>query len=142
MKKILVLLLIFASLFLVSCEKEIEINAIDNVNEFDELIKEEGVLLYDIRIISICEVGHIPYFMCMGPEEESEGYNSIASNIAIIYPDLNKKIVLVGEDDIVLRVLNTLKEKGYKNLYYYVGGYDKYASDKGEDFEPSVGCDC
>lgn len=142
MKRLLIILLLMVSAVLVSCGKEIKINAINDVNEFDNLITEEGVLLYDIRLSSVCEEGHIPYFMCMGPAIENEGYDSIASNIATIYPDLNKKIVLIGEDDIVIDVLNELKEKGYKNLYYYVGGYNKYANDKGPDFVPSVGCDC
>ena len=136
------LLLILLSLFLLCGCREKGINAISDVDKFDKLIETEGALLYDIRLTSVCEEGHIPYFMCMGPSEESEGYLKIADNIEIIYPDKNKLIVFVGEDEKVLEVLNVLKEKGYKNLNYYVGGYEKYASDKGPNFVPSVGCDC
>lgn len=136
-----IFLLILSFVLLCSCKYK-EINAINNVNDFDEIIATEGALLYDIRLSNVCEEGHIPYFMCMGPDDESEDYLKIADNISIIYSDKNKIIVLIGEDEKVIEILNILKEKGYKNLYYYVGGYEKYASDKGPSFVPSVGCDC
>ena len=96
------LLLILLSIFLLCGCREKGINAISDVDKFDKLIETEGALLYDIRLTSACEEGHIPYFMCMGPSEESEGYLKIADNIEIIYPDKNKLIVFVGEDEKVL----------------------------------------
>ncbi len=138
MKKIY-LLLLFVSIFLVGCKQE-KIKAITDINQFDKIINEEGVLLYDIRTNDICALGHIPYFLCMGGE--TKNLEEIAQNIMIVYPSHNKKIVIIGDDSDVLEVFNILVENGYKKLYYFVGGYEKYALEKGDSFVPAVGCDC
>lgn len=133
-KKIILLLLLMFICILFACENE-KITKVSDINEFDKLINSEGVLLYDIRKKEECEKGHIPYFMCMGLEDD------LVENIKLLY-STKKTIVFIGSESDILLVFNELEKNGYKNIYYFEGGYENYAKLKGDDFVPAVGCDC
>lgn len=145
-KKYLLIVLLLFVIFGCACKKE-AITKVKNVDEFDALIQKENALLYDIRSKDECSLGHIPYFMCMGSDDkltESE-ITELAENIMIIYSeksDLNKTIIFIGDENDILLVFKQLEKNGYKNLYYFDGGYSEYAKQKGADFVPAIGCDC
>lgn len=145
-KKIISFLLIFLMIFVVGCHKDknVEINKIIDIVEFDELINEKGVLKYDIRSTAVCEEGHIPSFMCMGSNNvDNKKLDEIIKNIKLLYSDKDKKIVIIDEDNVnSLYILNALKEDGYKQLFYFDGGYNSYKEKKGPSFVPEVGCNC
>ena len=135
MKKIafLVLLSIF-SICLISCEsKAIEIS---DVNEFEELFS--GAIKYDIRSEKECEEGHIPGFMCMGEND----LDTIIKNIDLVSLNKEQKIILIGNKEDVLYVFRGLNKLRHKNMYYFQGSYQEYASKKGDSFKPETGCGC
>ncbi len=145
-KKILLIILLLFISFLGACQKA-TITKVSDVNEFDKLIQSENTLLYDIRTKDECSLAHIPYFMCMGKDIKmtKEELLEVASNISLVYSkksDLKKIIIFIGSEEDILLVFNELKANGYKNLYYFEGGYEGYATKKGDSFVPATGCDC
>lgn len=144
MKKIVSLLIIFLMFFVSGCKTTA--TKITTVEELDDLLGESDVLKYDIRLTDACEEGHIPGFMCMGPvseEEKDSKIEQIITNIKTLYQNMNKKIVIIDEDNAsAIYILNSLKSAGYHNLYYFDGGYNQYVALKGESFIPETGCNC
>lgn len=135
MKKIsLIIIALLISFMMISCKnKPIKVS---DFNEFENLF--EGSIKYDIRTESECEDGHIKGFVCMGDKTAEE----LANNIDIVSKDNNQKIILIGDEQEVLKVFDILSKKGHKNMYYFDGGYQQYASLKGEDYSPETGCGC
>lgn len=135
MKKVILLLLIcFVCVFVISCNEEP--TKIDDVSLFEELF--DGAIKYDIRTEKECEDGHIPGFMCMGEKDR----DTLIKNIDLVALNKEQKIILIGNEEDVLYILNKLSKKGYKYLYYFAGSYDGYATKKGESFIPETGCGC
>ena len=135
MKKIIFILLIFTfSLFIVSCKANP--NKISDANEFDLLFS--GAIKYDIRSEEECENGHIPSFMCMGALDKDE----VIHNIDLVSLDKKQNIILIGNEEDILYIFQKLAKKGFKNMYYFEGGYDGYVNAKGEGFNPETGCGC
>ena len=134
MRKLVLLLILVLSLFLISCGGNVE--KINDVNLFDSLM-EEGIK-YDIRDVSLCEEGHIKGFLCVGSEDN----DTIIKNIDIISSSKKINILLIGNEEDVVYILDALSKKGYKNLYYFEGGYEGYKTAKGDSFVPEEGCGC
>ena len=135
MKKIgLVIVLLFISFVLVSCKaKPVKIS---DVVEFEKLF--EGAIKYDIRSEEECEEGHIKGFVCMGEKDN----DTLIHNIDLVSIDNNQTIILIGNEEQVLLIFEGLSKKGHKNMYYFDGGYESYASLKGEGYVPETGCGC
>ena len=133
MKRLLILL-IFYCCFLVGCGGKPQM--INNVDEFEALFNE--AIKYDIRSDELCEEGHIKDFLCVGSKDS----DTIAKNIDIIAKNKRVNIVLIGDEEKVIYILNNLSRKGYKNLYYFEGGYIGYVQAKGDSFVPETGCGC
>ena len=135
MKKIVLFIVIsLLVICLVSCKAEP--TKISDVNEFEALFN--GAIKYDIRSEEACEEGHIPGCMCMG----STDLDKLIKNIDLVSLDSKQAIILIGSEEDVLYVFNGLSKKGHKNMYYFDGGYQQYASLKGEDYSPETGCGC
>ena len=135
MKKIIFRLLICTfSLFIVSCKANP--NKISDANEFDLLFS--GAIKYDIRSEEECENGHIPSFMCMGALDKDE----VIHNIDLVSLDKKQNIILIGNEEDILYIFQKLAKKGFKNMYYFDGGYTGYVNAKGESFNPETGCGC
>ncbi|MBO4667360.1 MAG: rhodanese-like domain-containing protein [Bacilli bacterium] len=135
MKRIVIIMvLLVMSMFFISCKAKP--NKITDVSEFEA--KFSGAIKYDIRDEKECEESHIPGFMCMGGKEA----DVLIHNIDVVAKDKNQNIILIGEEKQVLYILNGLSKKGYKNLFYFEGGFLGYASAKGEEFIPETGCGC
>lgn len=134
MKKVLLVLSIIMTCFLIGCKAKY--NMISDVDEFDSLFT--GAMKYDIRSDEECELGHIPGFMCMGSETEEK----LISNIDTIAKDKYQNIILIGDKEKVESIFKELSKKGYKSLYTFEDGFEGYANKKGEDFKPEEGCGC
>lgn len=134
MKKIIFLLTFFFCLLLIGCGGNPQ--KINDVEYFESLF--DGGIKYDIRDVSLCEEGHIKGFLCVGSEDNE----TIIKNIDVIAQNKKVNIILIGEEEDVLYVLEGLSKKGYKNLYYFEGGYLGYSLAKGESFIPEEGCGC
>ena len=64
------------------------------------------------------------------------------NNIDIIAKNKRVNIILIGEEQDVLYILEGLSKKGFKNLYYFENGYNGYVQAKGSEFVPELGCGC
>ena len=135
MKKLaLIVTIILFSCLLVSCKEKP--NKVSDVQDFESLF--EGAIKYDIRSDEDCEDGHIKGFVCMGDNSNEE----IIKNITLVALSKKQTIILVGEEERILTVFNELGKKGFKNMYYFDGGYQAYVSAKGEGYVPEEGCGC
>lgn len=134
MKKLMLLLIILLVVFLNGCRGKIE--KITDVDAFDSLFTD--AIKYDIRDDSLCEEGHIKGFLCVGSKDN----DTLIENISIIAKNKKVNIVLIGNEEDVLYILDGLSKKGFKNLYYFEDGYEGYVNAKGESFEPEIGCGC
>ncbi|MDD3348569.1 MAG: rhodanese-like domain-containing protein [Bacilli bacterium] len=143
--KLKISLLLFVLLFLGGCHKK-SINVITDVDDFDVLITTEKVLNYDMRLYSECEEGHIPGFMCFGPdivEDYQMKIDKLVQGIVLLHTDKDQKIVVITSDDrYALNMLQALEVEGYTALYYYRGGYHQYVKDKQDNYIPETGCNC
>ena len=135
MKKIIFLVLIFTlSLLFIACKASP--NKVSDVETFESLFY--GAIKYDIRSEEECEEGHIPSFMCMGALDKDK----IINNIDLVSLDKKQNIILIGKEEDVLYIFQGLSKKGFKNMYYFEGGYEGYVNAKGEGFNPETGCGC
>ena len=134
MKRIAILVIILCSFILISCNTKP--NKINNAEEFEKLF--EGAIKYDVRSDTDCENGHIKGFVCMGENSDEE----LVKNISLVSYNKDQIIILIGDEERVLTVFKALGKKGFKNLYYFDGGFEAYASQKGESYEPETGCGC
>lgn len=133
-KEIIIIVLLITGMFLISCKGRP--TKISDANEFEQ--KFTGAIKYDIRDENICEEGHIPGFMCMGSKEK----DTLIKNIDLVAYDYNQVIILIGSEEDVLYIFNALGKEGYKNMFYFDGGYEGYVAVKGEEFVPETGCGC
>lgn len=139
MKKIIITLLFI--FILVGCKAQP--HEISTAIEFDKIIAK-SVVRYDLRTYEECSDGHIPGFLCIDNGDLSSVEQAIY-NITNKYSNYKKSdiIVLISKNTIdAQEAASQLAKKGFKNIYYFRGGYDEYVNQKGDDFEPEVGCDC
>ena len=135
MKKIgLIILLVSFMMLFISCGSKP--NKVSNVEEFEKLFT--GAIKYDIRSDSECEEGHISGFVCQG----SLSKDKIIENIDLVSLDHNQNVIIVGAEEDVLYVFKGLAKKGFKNMYYFEGGFSRYKELKGNDYNPETGCGC
>lgn len=139
MKKYLVLILL---ILLSGCTYKAK--AISNYQEWDKLIssRKDNSLAYDLRDASSCLEGHISSFVCIFySSDKTIDLKKVEENITKIY---NKKtlILLICADGLdSSQMASSLAGKGYKKVYYYVGGYNQYIIDN-PNFEAEIGCNC
>ena len=144
---IIIIFILLITLIVLFCKNNYQIkpHVIDNVETFDEMItnklngKYDESLAYDLRTQNECEKGHIKGFLCIRSDED---------NINEIYQEITKTykkkamillICLDGTESNELALL--LTNKGYKNVYYFQGGFLNYISIH-PNFIPEIGCDC
>ena len=135
MKKIaLIIVLSFFMVMLTWCGAKP--NKVTDVEAFEELFN--GAIKYDIRSDSECEDGHIKGFVCQG----SLSKDKIIENIDLVSLDHKQNIILIGEEEDILYIFKGLAKKGFKNMYYFEGGFLRYKELKGNDYNPETGCGC
>ena len=135
MKRItLFIILLVISCALISCRAKP--NKINDVEEFEKLFS--GAIKYDVRDDSECEDGHIKGFVCQG----SLSKYKIIENIDLVSLDHKQNIILIGEEEDILYIFKGLAKKGFKNMYYFEGGFLRYKELKGNDYNPETGCGC
>lgn len=145
MKKVSLLIVFISLTFLLLGCNEANVYDITTIQEFDEMIKLNDAVRYDLRSSKECEKGHIPRFMCMRTIDENgnlKELDEIIKNIKIIY-DKDKTIILIADDEeTVKEVADKLTNNGYRNICYFKDGYQKYKEAKGDSFIPEEGCNC
>lgn len=107
------------------------------------MLKKE--IAYDMRSLELCEAGHIQGFICVDYGSSMSPTEQVIHNITNKYSQYKKTdlIILIGDDTSDSQeVAKTLAKKGFREVYYFIGGYDEYVRQKGEDFVPEVGCGC
>lgn len=140
MKKIL-LICIFVFL-LNGCSRKA--NSVTEAEKLDELMLEK-VVAYDMRSLELCEAGHIKGFICVDYGSSMDPKEQVIYNITNKYSQYKKRdlILLIGQNtDEALEVAQQLSKKGFRKVYYFIGGYDEYVKQKGEEYIPEVGCGC
>lgn len=134
MRKYLLSVITLLTILLVGCGRNPQM--INDYEVFDNICKD--AIKYDIRSDEDCENGHIQGFMCVGSKTNDE----IVNNLKIVSESKKTNIVLIGEEKDCLYILEQLSKKGFKNLYYFEGGYQGYAQKKADKFIPETGCGC
>lgn len=134
MKKTFLVVMMFICCILIACGGKPQ--KISDVEQFESLFDE--AIKYDIRSDADCEAGHIKGFLCVGSKDN----DTLINNIDIIAKNKRVNIILIGEEQDVLYILEGLSKKGFKNLYYFENGYSGYVQAKGSEFVPELGCGC
>lgn len=134
MKKTFLVVMMFICCILIACGGKPQ--KISDVEQFESLFDE--AIKYDIRSDADCEAGHIKGFLCVGSKDN----DTLINNIDIIAKNKRVNIILIGEEQDVLYILEGLSKKGFKNLYYFENGYNGYVQAKGSEFVPELGCGC
>lgn len=141
--------LFYISLFIIillsGCSRNV--NMLTTYRELDSLLESnKSILAYDLRDFDDCQKGHIKGFMCIVPLGDNKSpQEQVIYNLTNKYSSYSKSqiVVLICSDGKMSKeVAEELNKKGFKNIYYYEGGYEAYVDCKGDKYIPEVGCGC
>lgn len=112
------------------------------VERFNEILSVQNAKKYDLRDYDECGSGHINGFACIMAPNIDGSIRSIEDIIEIIkFEKKNQYILLICNDGSKSQyICNSLKKSGYRNVYYFEGGYDNYVTLMGDQYKPEIGC--
>lgn len=142
MKRLLIILLFL--LTLTGCQ--VRVTAIADYKTLDSLISDKKAgkftqaVAYDLRAGTDCEAGHIDGFMCIF-YYQTFTIDSLLEHVINLYGTTTTIILICEDGQTSSSFATSLQDQGYKNVYYFVGGYREYVN-QNKDFTPKVGCEC
>lgn len=141
MKKLIILCLL---VLLVGCSNKPQeittFQALDDILEKRDEGKYKEAVVYDLRDGQVCSDGHIKGFTCIF-YQSSLTIDDVYNNINIVYSKKALILLMCEDGAISLSLAGRLTEAGYKNVYYFAGGYLEYCQ-QNKDFIPETGCEC